>query len=137
MIANWNNINIPRSRAAILSWHKNYPQKSSYAAIVHEGGTTAKGVGVPSRPWVSDTINSFTGNKFNQSRDYYIMISQDIEDWFDAIAEDFGQACQTQMEQVVYDWGTTTLRENGELVSSPRNIIDMGHLRDSYQIEFI
>lgn len=137
MKTNWSDINIPRSRTAILSWHKDYPQKSSYAAITHEGGTTHNGVGIPSRPWVSDTISSFTGNKFNESRDYHIMISHDIEDWFDAIAFDFGQACQTQMEQEVYEWGRITIRENGELVSSPRNIIDMGNLRDSYQIEII
>lgn len=137
MKVNWNDINIPRTRTAILSWHKDYPQKSSYAAITHEGGTTHNGVFIAPRPWVSDTINNFTGSEFNQSRDYHVIVSQDIEDWFDAIAFDFGQACQTQMEQPVYEWNRVTTRKNKTVVSSPRDIIDMGELRDSYQIEFI
>ncbi|WP_339096192.1 hypothetical protein WDJ50_02565 [Deinococcus sp. VB142] len=52
---------------------------------------------------------------------------------FEATVQDFADACQDAFEHPAYAWPATTRRRNGEVVSSPRNIVDMGTLRDSQQ----
>lgn len=42
---------------------------------------------------------------------------------------------QLTLDSPVFSWGTTTYRQNGEIVSDPRNAIDTGNLRDSMFIE--
>ena len=40
-------------------------------------------------------------------------------------------AFRVAIEKPLYAWPNQTLRQNGTLVGSPRNIVDSGHLRDS------
>ena len=43
---------------------------------------------------------------------------------------------QEAIESDVWVWPGSTLRVSGEVVDSPRNIVDTGRLRDSQDIEF-
>jgi hypothetical protein len=51
-------------------------------------------------------------------------------DTVDAIAQANTQA----IESVRYDWPRSTTRSDGTVVTSPRDIVDTGHLRDSQQL---
>ncbi|WP_293913734.1 hypothetical protein [Deinococcus sp.] len=46
-------------------------------------------------------------------------------------ATDFGKACTGAFDDPLWNWPHTTRRRNGETVSSPRNLVDSGDLRDS------
>jgi len=53
---------------------------------------------------------------------------------FDKTAQDFAIAQQEQMDAEVYDWPRTTERSSGEVVSSPRDIVDTGELKESLEV---
>ena len=40
------------------------------------------------------------------------------------------------MDASIWGWGATTLRRNGSIVSSPRNIVDTGQLKSSKQVKY-
>lgn len=51
---------------------------------------------------------------------------------FQTTADAYGEAQKKAMEAVIYPWdGTVTYRKSGEIVDSPRDIVDTGELRDS------
>lgn len=41
----------------------------------------------------------------------------------------------SEIAAVKWDWPNRTFRQNGQVVDSPRDIIDTGYLRDSYQLD--
>lgn len=50
---------------------------------------------------------------------------------FAATVYQYGAECRNQIESPVWDWPRGTQRANGEFVTSPRDIVDTGELRDS------
>lgn len=63
-------------------------------------------------------------------------LNQKISSAFEATADAYADAQIEAMEAVIYEWdGTITHRKSGEVVDSPRNIIDTGELRDSLSQE--
>lgn len=60
-------------------------------------------------------------------------IHQRIEDALDITAEVANTAFKDAIEQPLYEWPRTTVRKSGEVVSTPRNIVDTGDLRDSQE----
>lgn len=52
--------------------------------------------------------------------------------WKDTVNA-YAENCQAAIESDVWEWDGTTLRKNGEIASSPRDIVDLGELRDSQQ----
>ena len=49
--------------------------------------------------------------------------------------KEFAAAMTDQFNRVKWQWQGTTLRRNGELATSPRNIVDTANLRDSLVYE--
>lgn len=73
------------------------------------------------------------GIKFN--RENLDRLNGAIAESFEATVEAFAEQCQTEIESDKWEWPRTTHRQNGEVVTSPRNIVDTGRLRDSQRIE--
>lgn len=128
MKAIWNkNINIS-SKTATYTWSENY------APIVHEGGTRKDGSDFPARPWVWRTVG-LNG----QERHYDIV--QDFNDKirtansFDQLFEDIANKLDSEfrktIEAEIFTWDAATKRKNGITVTTPRDIVDLGFLRDS------
>lgn len=62
--------------------------------------------------------------------------TEDFQDAFMAMSEGFGLACQSNLEDVRWQWPRTTVRKSGDVVSSPRDIVDTGELKNSYQVQY-
>lgn len=56
-----------------------------------------------------------------------------IDKAFKATVEAYGDECKAAIESPIWEWDGITLRKNGEIVGSPRSIVDTGELRDSQQ----
>jgi phage gpG-like protein len=54
---------------------------------------------------------------------------------FRETAQDFAKAQIAEIESVKWGWNGITIRQNGEVVFTPRNIVDTGQLRDSLSLE--
>ena len=60
------------------------------------------------------------------------ILSTIINDAFDATADAYAEAQIDAMYADIYRWdGTTTYRKSGEIVNSPRDIVDTGELVNS------
>jgi hypothetical protein len=123
---NWNKINIPRKQTATLTW------SADHAALVHEGATLKNGTELPARPWVDETVQ-----QFNAPESYAdsFQKSEDFAQAFTEMAEGFGEKAQEIIETQMWEWPRETVRQNGTVAGSPRDIVDTGELRDSYSIE--
>jgi hypothetical protein len=53
----------------------------------------------------------------------------------EAVVADLANAFQELIEAKIYDWPNTTQRQNGSVVSSPRNIVDTGEFKRSQRTE--
>lgn len=59
-------------------------------------------------------------------------VNKAIAQSFEQTADDFAKAQVKALEAEIYDWdGTVTYRKSGQIVSSPRDIVDTGELRSS------
>lgn len=127
MKATWNNINIP-PKTATYTWSEDY------APIVHEGGTRKDGSDLPARPWVWRTVGLY-----GQERRYDIVESfndkihtaNSFNELFNDIARELGSEFKKTIEAEIFAWDRTTVRKNTLTVMSPRNIVDLGKLKNS------
>lgn len=126
MEAKWNNLSVPRNKKAILSWN------TRYAAYVHEGYTRQDGSTAPARPWVNAAIDEF---EFIEELKNKLVNAGSIGDAFESMANEFGESCQDNIESSIWNWDRETKRLNGQVVGSPRDIIDTEELYNSYSIE--
>ena len=124
---NWNKVNIPKKLKAIHSWN------TPYAAMVHEGSTSVNGTEKPARPWVDVAIKEYDflkkyADSFSQSENF--------NQSFLEMSEGFGENCQSNISDSRWQWPRTTVRKNGAVVDSPRDIVDTGALKNSYQVQY-
>lgn len=124
---NWNKVNIPKKLKAIHSWN------TPYAAMVHEGSTSVNGTEKPARPWVDVAIKEYDflkkyADSFSQSENF--------NQSFLEMSEGFGENCQSNISDSRWQWPRTTVRKNGAVVDSPRDIVDTGELKNSYQVQY-
>lgn len=54
---------------------------------------------------------------------------------FDEMVGEFAQEINFQIEDTKWDWPRETVRKNGTVVGSPRDIVDKGDLKNSQFIE--
>lgn len=54
---------------------------------------------------------------------------------WDQMTDELGEEMQAQMKDEKWEWDGVTRRANGEVVSSPRDIIDTQRLYDSFEVE--
>lgn len=62
-------------------------------------------------------------------------IGDALEEAFHQANERLGDAFTQEITQNKWEWPNETERENGEVASSPRDIVDLGNLRRSYAPE--
>ena len=60
-------------------------------------------------------------------------VNEAIASSFEATVDAYADQCREEIESEKWDWPRTTHRKNGEVVDSPRSIVDEGDLRDSQQ----
>ena len=128
MKAIWNkNINIS-SKTATYTWSENY------APIVHEGGTRKDGSDFPARPWVWKTVglNGQEG-RYDIVQDFNdkIRTANSFDQLFEDIANKLDSEFRKTIEAEIFTWDAATKRKNGITVTTPRDIVDLGFLRDS------
>ena len=102
-----------------------------YATEVHEGATRRDGSTKPARPWTEYASQHLSldnvGDRFDESG---------IDSIVKAIAEQFDHQCREAIEATMWQWDRVTHRSNGQVVGSPRDIVDTGALRDSQSYDF-
>lgn len=127
MRLDWNPPRIEIKKAR-YKWNKNY------AAINHEGGISKDGTKFYPRRWTQVAIQRFVNVPLTFQQQYYS--TQDIEAAFFNTVEALSQGFNDAMDWEGYDWQGATLRSDGELVTTPRNIVDTGALKHSQTIDF-
>jgi hypothetical protein len=122
----WNNLNIPKKIKAVYEWN------AHYALTVHEGRTTNKGTVIPARPWTTVVSQEFD---FKNQYIYNFNQTKNFKSSFIKVAEGFGGAMQESITSPIWQYPRITVRQNGSVVSSPRDIYDLGNLYESYSME--
>lgn len=115
---------VPEDLAAVYSWGRGI----DYAPDVYFGFTG------PARPWADYVIDDEEG-----ILDDLLAMSiepDDITQTFINFAFSLGFAFQDAIEAPIWYWPNFTVRSSGNIVGSPRDIVDTGALRDSQTIEF-
>lgn len=128
MKAIWNkNINIS-PKTATYTWSANY------APIVHEGGTRKDGSDFPARPWVWRTVGlNGQERRYDIVQDFNdkIRTANSFDELFEDIATELNSEFRKTIEAEIFAWDATTKRKNSSTVTSPRDIVDLGNLRNS------
>ena len=60
--------------------------------------------------------------------------SSSFKEAFMKMSEGFGETCQLNISDTRWQWPRTTVRKSGAVVDSPRDIVDTGELKNSYQV---
>jgi hypothetical protein len=63
-------------------------------------------------------------------------VNQKISNAFERTSDRFSDVLQEMITSVIWDWNNVTYRRNGDVVFTPRDIVDLGGLRDSQSLEF-
>lgn len=133
--AKWKTVNIPRRRIAT------YAYSAPESVGVHEGYTTRNGTVFPSRPWISLTVEQYDFLSALKTRietlQQTLPFDAALVKAFDDLAGDFGEAMQQNIQNPIWQWPRITERQSGEIVFSPRNIVDLGTLLKSYSLEIV
>ena len=125
-------VNLPKFQVATFKWDVDY------AAKLHEGWTLKNGESAPARPWVWVTADSFNFKKefsrtiLNSSKSK--SLGDAIKDSFVKLSSNFGGKMQDSIQSPIWNWPRHTLRKSGDLVGSPRDIVDLGGLINSYSL---
>lgn len=123
-------VNLPKSQVATFMWDVDYATK------LHEGWTLKSGESAPARPWVWVTADSFNFKEeflrtiLNSSKSK--SLGEAIKDSFVKLSSNFGEEMQNSIQSPIWNWPRSTLRKSGDLVGSPRDIVDLGGLINSY-----
>lgn len=125
--ASWRSHSIPRQIKATFFW------STPYVVYVHEGATLRNGTELPARPWTTIARQEFDFK--NQFRYHFGQSNYDFRQAFISTAEEFGGVCQDALRSPIWDWPRTTVRKSGQVVSSPRDVVDMGGIVNSYRWE--
>ncbi len=110
-------------------WGVDYADEVHNSAV-NVGGTTGK----PARPWVYTAVDNYI-NVPKTMQDF--LQNNDLKTAFTKTSHALSDAFDDAIEASIYSYPGTTYRTNGEVVTSPRNIVDTGALKDSlsYTIE--
>lgn len=125
---NWHKIDIPKQQTGIHTW------SADHAVMVHEGSMTTQGVELPARPWAGTALDDYDfASRYAEA----FQATGSFREAFVAMSEGYGELAQSYLDDPIWDWPRDTLRKNGQIVSSPRDIVDTGALRDSYTHEIM
>ena len=104
-----------------------------YAVYVHEGVFLSSGRKLPARPWVDYSIQNYN---FIESLEYNLRATNDIKKSFMLMTVEFGEFNQKAIASNIWEWPNMTYRKSGEVVFSPRNIVDTGALKNSFRLNY-
>lgn len=107
-----------------------YDWQADHAARTHNGSFGEEIRTFP-RPWVYRTLSMVAVDEMIQA---YLDKDGDIKKAFDKTVEDLKKAFTETIESPIFYYPTKTYRQNGEVVTSPRDIVDRGTLRDSLRV---
>lgn len=65
------------------------------------------------------------------------LIVQALEEAFEATNVQLGEEIQQGFSSAEYDWPNSTSRKNSQVVGSPRDVIDLGGLRNSQSFQML
>jgi hypothetical protein len=122
MRADFVDLQIPQSLSAVYEW------SADHAADVHDGEITSDGLYKPGRPWTRVAIkrSDVLGNIAAAFK-----AGHSITNAFTIAAFALDGEFKDAIEDPIYEWPRVTRRTNGQVVGSPRDIVDRGTLRDS------
>jgi len=60
-----------------------------------------------------------------------------VQPIFEKVCEAIDDEFRVTLDSPVFAWNSVTKRKNGEIVSDPRNAIDLGGLRESQTLSFL
>jgi len=63
------------------------------------------------------------------------ILENQIQETFTQIVENFKDDQIKELESEKWEWSRETKRQNHQIVGSPRNIVDLGDLKDSLVVE--
>ena len=128
-------VNLPTRQVTTFKWD------ADYATKLHEGWTLKSGESAPARPWVWVTADSFNFKEeflrtILSSKSKNLSLGEAVKSSFVKLSNSFGGEMQNSIQSPIWNWPRTTLRKSGDLVGSPRDIVDLGGLINSYSISF-
>lgn len=101
----------------------------------HEGFTRNDGTDAPARPFITygaeavdipkEVVSNFGGDIQNGG----------LKQAFEATAQTIHDEIMYLITEDVWDWDRTTHRRSGEVVTTPRDIVDLGGVRDGQKFE--
>lgn len=123
----WNFPELPRQKAV-------YRWTAEHASLVHEGYQRQDGTQAPARPWTQIALqNADIAAIFEVE---FVRASGNMLRAWIATAERLDGEFRAAIEVEVYEWDRETVRSDGSVVSSPRDIVDTSELRDSQELTF-
>jgi hypothetical protein len=123
-IENWNPPTLTANKA-IYEWDVDYAEK------VHEGEIGRSGNVYPARPWTDDAIGRMDiEQEFRQAW----IASEDLNTSFEELSQILFNEFHVSMASSIWNWPSITTRKSGEIVGSPRTIIDLGGLYESQAV---
>lgn len=122
-IENWNPPKLTNNKAV-------YEWDVDYAADVHEGSIRGNVI-YPARPWTDEAVGRTDLEK--EFRQAWIA-SKDLDTSFEELSQIMFNEFHVSMASDIWDWNSITQRQSGEVVGSPRNIVDLGGLYESQTV---
>lgn len=112
---------------AVFTW------ATEYAAIVHEGVKLKNGTEIPARPWTIEATKQLNVTEV------FAKLYAEYNDADRALRETaliLGAKFSELISSPIWEYPRITKRQSGEIVGSPRNIVDTGLLRASQTLTF-
>ena len=116
---NWNDCTI-EPQSALFGW------ATDKAVSVHEGQLLENGRFLPARRWTD--VGLF---ECDPKESFIEHFEDSPVEAFRQMANELNDAFTSAIESPLYSWPNATLRSNGVLATSPRNIVDTGELQNS------
>lgn len=120
MKLNWQGCKIPNLKA-----HHN--SDAEHSVFVVMGAHRSDGTVMPARDFLTDAVLNTP----------LIPTNSNLRQIFIEYNEKLHESIKDSILSTKWEWDRTTYRKNGEIVDSPRNIIDTGELLDSQSWEII
>lgn len=118
-------------RKAVYQWGG---AQAPYAPLVCLGYVSRSGKQMPARDWTESAVKDLdVATVFARA---YQNNGGNLEAALEETAKQLSEQFQKEFDDSKWDWPTVTKRRSGEVVGSPRNIIDSQALKDSQSLSF-
>ncbi|NEP54173.1 MAG: hypothetical protein F6K65_37455 [Moorea sp. SIO3C2] len=108
--------------------------EEGYAPLIHEGWARKDGSEAPARRWVDAGVDEFDFIEWFFFS--YATEGENLSSAFRAMMWQFYDHLHEIMLEPRWNWDRATKREDGSIVTSPRDIYDTGQLYESQTLTF-